>query len=247
MMLTPCWPSAGPTGGAGFAAPAGHCSFTIAISFLAMGESDLLYVLVGQPDRRRAPEHRDQHLNLFLLRPDFPDHPGEARERPVDHAHVLPFLERDDRLGLARLALAEHAADVVLWDRGGLGAGAHEAAYLGSVLDDVPELVVELHLHQEVAGEEFALGGPPLALHDLHDVLFRDHDLLDRAFPAELLHPLLQRLLGPRFLAGEGVDHVPRRCHYALHRSATPGPVMTRIPSSSARKPSCPRRTGRPR
>ena len=26
MMLTPCWPSAGPTGGAGFAAPAGICS-----------------------------------------------------------------------------------------------------------------------------------------------------------------------------------------------------------------------------
>src|SRR5215470_11915363 len=177
MMLTPCWPSAGPTGGAGFAAPAGHCSFTIAISFLAMGESDLLYVLVREPDRGRPTEHRHQHLNLFLLGPDLADHPGEAGERPVDHAHVLPFLERHDGLGLARLALAEHAADVVLWDRGGLGAGAHEAAYLGSVLDDVPELVVELHLHQQIAGQELPFRGPPLALHDLHDVLLRDHDL----------------------------------------------------------------------
>src|SRR5690606_36573740 len=35
MMLTPCWPSAGPTGGAGLAPPAGHCSFTIATTFFA--------------------------------------------------------------------------------------------------------------------------------------------------------------------------------------------------------------------
>src|SRR5687768_1622050 len=36
MMLTPCGPSAVPTGGAGVAAPAGHCSFTIALIFLAI-------------------------------------------------------------------------------------------------------------------------------------------------------------------------------------------------------------------
>src|SRR5579862_8797290 len=39
MMLTPCWPSAGPTGGAGFAWPAGICSFTIACSFFAISIS----------------------------------------------------------------------------------------------------------------------------------------------------------------------------------------------------------------
>src|SRR3954454_10449022 len=36
MMLTPWGPSAVPTGGAGVAAPAGHCSFTIALIFLAI-------------------------------------------------------------------------------------------------------------------------------------------------------------------------------------------------------------------
>ena len=36
MMLTPCGPRAVPTGGAGFAAPAGHCSFTMATIFFAM-------------------------------------------------------------------------------------------------------------------------------------------------------------------------------------------------------------------
>src|SRR5215510_7044199 len=36
MMLTPCWPSAGPTGGAGFAAPAGICSLICPVIFFAM-------------------------------------------------------------------------------------------------------------------------------------------------------------------------------------------------------------------
>src|SRR4030065_334850 len=36
MMLTPCWPRAGPTGGAGLAFPAGTCSFTWAVTFLVM-------------------------------------------------------------------------------------------------------------------------------------------------------------------------------------------------------------------
>src|SRR5918994_1319596 len=36
MMLTPCGPSAVPTGGAGVAAPAGHCNFTIALIFFAI-------------------------------------------------------------------------------------------------------------------------------------------------------------------------------------------------------------------
>src|SRR4051812_16551806 len=36
MMLTPWGPSAVPTGGAGVAAPAGHCSFTMALIFLAI-------------------------------------------------------------------------------------------------------------------------------------------------------------------------------------------------------------------
>ena len=36
-MLTPCWPSAGPTGGAGFACPPGICSLMSVRTFLAIG------------------------------------------------------------------------------------------------------------------------------------------------------------------------------------------------------------------
>ena len=37
MMFTPCWPSAGPTGGAGLAAPAGIWSLIMVRTFLAIG------------------------------------------------------------------------------------------------------------------------------------------------------------------------------------------------------------------
>src|SRR5919202_83826 len=36
MMLMPCWPSAGPMGGAGVALPAGACTLTIALTFFAI-------------------------------------------------------------------------------------------------------------------------------------------------------------------------------------------------------------------
>src|SRR4051812_13409116 len=54
MMLTPCWPSAGPTGGAGLAMPALICSLTIAASFFFFGGISLASFLV---ERTRAVRH----------------------------------------------------------------------------------------------------------------------------------------------------------------------------------------------
>jgi hypothetical protein len=36
MMFTPCWPSAGPTGGAGVALPAGMCNLMYPVIFFAI-------------------------------------------------------------------------------------------------------------------------------------------------------------------------------------------------------------------
>ncbi len=36
MMLTPCWPKAGPTGGAGLACPAGICNLICPVIFFAI-------------------------------------------------------------------------------------------------------------------------------------------------------------------------------------------------------------------
>src|SRR6184192_365665 len=93
MMLTPCWPSAGPTGGDGFAFPAGSCSFTIPVTFFAIflsygGANDfkpassfrlrassrssrLLYLHEVQLDGRGAPEDADQHPHAALVRVHF--------------------------------------------------------------------------------------------------------------------------------------------------------------------------------
>ena len=39
MMFTPCWPNAGPTGGLGFACPAGHYNLIYEVTFFAMTRS----------------------------------------------------------------------------------------------------------------------------------------------------------------------------------------------------------------
>src|SRR3954453_14439953 len=51
MMLTPCWPSAGPTGGAGFACPPGICSLIMVRTFFAISRSSS----PGRSRARRAP------------------------------------------------------------------------------------------------------------------------------------------------------------------------------------------------
>src|ERR1700710_1318167 len=54
MMLTPCWPSAGPTGGAGLAAPAWICSLISPVTFFFFGAMGVVF-LSGVPLRfRRA-------------------------------------------------------------------------------------------------------------------------------------------------------------------------------------------------
>src|ERR1700746_2715955 len=53
MILTPCWPSAGPTGGAGFACPAGICHLICPVTFFAIksdwGNGVLEYWSTEQP------------------------------------------------------------------------------------------------------------------------------------------------------------------------------------------------------
>src|ERR1700689_4803143 len=99
MMLTPCGPSAVPTGGAGVAFPAGICSFTEPVIFFAIlnraqcppewravrsfhqiylcGLFDLQEV---QLDRGCAAKNRDQHAQGVALRIDLVDLALEVRE-----------------------------------------------------------------------------------------------------------------------------------------------------------------------
>src|SRR6266480_4906043 len=72
MMLTPCWPSAGPTGGAGFACPPGICSLINVRTFLAMSV-EFFHLVERQLHRNLALEDVDEHLQLLLVRVDVDD------------------------------------------------------------------------------------------------------------------------------------------------------------------------------
>src|ERR1700712_4451379 len=100
MMLTPCWPSAGPTGGAGLAMPALICSLMTAASFFFFGGislSDFCWVCTAvirpnrpggrhwrrvsdlgdlgerQLDGSLAAEDGDEHLELLPVGVDLVD------------------------------------------------------------------------------------------------------------------------------------------------------------------------------
>src|SRR6185436_1686566 len=97
MMFTPCGPSAVPTGGAGFAAPAGHCSLTIALTFLAILVSPQLQIV--HFDGRRAPEQADRHFDLALFGDDLFHGAAEIGERTLGDFHRLSHHEGDLFLG----------------------------------------------------------------------------------------------------------------------------------------------------
>src|SRR5215510_2505164 len=91
MMLTPCWPSAGPTGGDGLAFPAGICSLTIAWTFFAMSEP--LHLVVLELHGREPPEDGHHDLELAPLRVQVIDGTLEVHEGPLNHPHLVPLLE----------------------------------------------------------------------------------------------------------------------------------------------------------
>src|SRR5216684_4691965 len=179
MILTPCWPSAGPTGGEGLAFPAGICSLTTACTFFAMSEPFDLVVLElhgGQP-----PEDGHHDLQLAPLGVEIVDGPLEVHEGALDHPHLVPFLEGGLELRLLRslLHLPQDALDLGQGERDGLGPGPDEAGHLGRRANEMPRIIGHLHLHQQVAGEELLLGLDPLALPDLAYLLVRYHHAAD--------------------------------------------------------------------
>src|SRR5437763_4035824 len=88
MMLTPCGPTAVPTGGAGVALPAGICSFTCAVIFFAIG-LNLFHLQEFQLHGRPAAENRHHHTQCAALGIVLVPLAGEIRERPIHHEHRL--------------------------------------------------------------------------------------------------------------------------------------------------------------
>src|SRR6266581_788904 len=93
MMFTPCWPKAGPTGGAGLACPAGICNLICTVTFFAIGFLSksrithhvlaLLHLPILKFHRRIAAENIHRHLQFAALRLDFFNHAAEIEERTI--------------------------------------------------------------------------------------------------------------------------------------------------------------------
>ena len=174
----------------------------------------LLHLHEVELDGRGAPEDADQHAQLALVGLHLLDHAVEVLERPVDHLHLLALLEEHLGLRLDRplLHLVRDLAHLGLGDgRDGVGVGgaAEEARDLRRRLHDVPGLVVEPHVDEDVAGEELPRRRLLLALDQLDDLLRRDQDLAEEVGLAEPADALLERRLHLVLVARVRVHHVP--------------------------------------
>src|SRR5262245_25126014 len=225
MMFTPCWPSAGPTGGEGLALPAGICSFTIAWTFfMRCAPSHPLDLVVLELDRRRAAEDRHDHFHAPALGVDVFHHALEVHERTVDDPHLVATLE--DGLGLrllrAGLHLTHDLVHLVAGERHRTRPRADEPGNLGGRPHQLPRVVGQLHLHQHVAGKELLLGLALLLVADLDHFLGRHQHAPDLLLEVEDLRARLDRLRDLVLESGVGVDDEPllgdrRRRRLAAH------------------------------
>src|SRR3954449_13380667 len=105
----------------------------------------------------------------------------------------------------------ERAVDLALRERDRLLRRADEAGHAGRPLHERPRVLVEVHVHEHVAGHGAALGLNLLAVLHLGDVLGGDHDLAHVALLAQRDHAVLEVLLDLVLVSGIGVDGVPAK------------------------------------
>src|SRR5262245_38580541 len=244
MMLTPRCPSAGPTGGLGFACPAGICSLISATTFFAMRSSRppsrLLDLDEVELDGRGASEDADQDAQLALVGLHLFDHPVEVLERAVDHLHVLALLEQHLglRLDRALLHLVRDLAHLRLRDRLDgfrIGRAPEKPRDLRRRLDDVPGLVVEAHVDQDVAREELPGRRLLLPFHPVDDLLRRHQDLTEQIGVAEPADALFEGSLHLVLVARVRVHHVPLSVRGHRHQLSTRWMMVWRAKSTTPR------------
>src|SRR5690606_20664475 len=165
---------------------------------------------------RRPPEDGNRHFDFALVEVDVLDFAGEVRERPAAHANLIADVVDD--VGIGRLlldvlgsGLAERTLHLRRGHRFGVLA-AEEASHLGGVGDDVPTLLVQLHVDEDVPREELAAGLELLLAAPLRDLLGGDEDLAELLLVGRALDPVLERSFDTVLVPRERLDDVP------LHR-----------------------------
>src|SRR3990172_9422722 len=140
MMLSPCWPNAGPTGGAGFACPPGIWSLisvTTVFIFLAIYASILYFAYLKEIELHRcaSAEYLDFYAQPSLLRIHLFHNAAEIVKGTVNHLHMLAHGKIDYRgdllFGLLLAHLVEQGAYLLPGQRLRLflSVSAHEISY----------------------------------------------------------------------------------------------------------------------
>src|SRR5680860_453999 len=160
MMLTPCCPKAGPTGGAGFAWPAGICNLMSVRTFLATFLLRLLYLLdlfEAQFGGSITSEDGYHHLELVLLYVNLRDLTCEVRQRTADHSDLFSH----GKLSLGSWFLRGGSVKDTIHLRRAQGRGfvvrTNEAGDSRGVLHQGPRLISENHLDQYIPGKDALL------------------------------------------------------------------------------------------
>src|SRR5215469_12082788 len=229
MMLTPCGPSAVPTGGAGVAAPALSCTLTTAAIFFFLGaaisccpyltpawyRSDLGDLVKRKLDRGLPAEDRYQDFEFLGIGVDLVHGSRERGERTVHYRNRFAHRKfhggpRDLRLHRCLLRLgSEQRGHLAEAERGRPAGQADEPGDAGGVADNRPGLVGEVHPDEDVAGQHLFRDLLPLAALDLHHLVHGDLDLEDVVLHVQRLDAAFQVGLHPVLVARVRVDHVP--------------------------------------
>src|SRR5260221_2764799 len=204
--------------------------------------SHLLDLGIFEFDGGRASEDRDRDLEPRFLLVDLLDNPVERGERSVGDAPLLADLIGNRRLRpfAAFLHLPHDARRLGFADRRGPSTlAAEKPGNLGGVFDEMPGLVVEIHLDQHVAGKEFALGIDLGAAFDFDDLFGRHEDLVEALAEALLLGLFTDRLRHLLLEAGINVDHIPAARHPSMLQTLLrspywPSPKTSRTPYDNA-------------
>src|ERR671923_331270 len=210
MMFTPCCPSAGPTGGAADACPAGSWSLSLVRTFFAIESLLQLRDLIErQLYRRLPPEEIEENGDLLLVHLDGVHGTAVAVERAGNDADDLADLVIELRtrtlLGLRR----EDLCDFARIQRRRLCARSDESGDAGRVAHDVPRVVVQLHPDEDVAGEYLFLNRLHLARLELHHLFGRDDDVVDLVFHIHGLNSGREVRTDLVLVAGVGMDDEP--------------------------------------
>src|SRR4051794_9998946 len=108
-------------------------------------------------------------------------------------------------------------------DRQRLAATAEKPGHLRGVLDEMPGLVVEIHLDQHIARKDLAFRADLGAALDLDDLLGRHEDFLEALRKALLLGLLADRRGNLLLETGIDVNDVPAAGHASMLRIDVPG------------------------